>query len=262
VLTAWKDDLRLFLNSHLQFSSKDEYRYHEALVHPGLSAQPEARRVLVLGGGDGLAVREILKHPRVEHVTLVDLDPEMTRLFSTHPELTKLNHGAFADPRVHVVNADAFAWLEETHDLYDFAVVDFPDPSNYSIGKLYTTAFYGALARHLPPDGRFVVQSTSPLFARKSFWCVVQTVEATRLLASPYHVYVPAFGEWGFVIGGRTPYRQPTTLPSDLRFLTLDTLPELFTFPPDMQRVPVEANHLNTQVLVRYYEQEWDGINR
>jgi len=262
VLTAWKDDLRLFLNSHLQFSSKDEYRYHEALVHPGLSAQPEARRVLVLGGGDGLAVREILKHPRIEHVTLVDLDPEMTRLFSTHPELTKLNHGAFADPRVHVVNADAFAWLEETHDLYDFAVVDFPDPSNYSIGKLYTTAFYGALARHLPPDGRFVVQSTSPLFARKSFWCVVQTVEATRLLASPYHVYVPAFGEWGFVIGGRTPYRQPTTLPSDLRFLTLDTLPELFTFPPDMQRVPVEANHLNTQVLVRYYEQEWDGINR
>ena len=180
VLTAWKDDLRLFLNSHLQFSSKDEYRYHEALVHPGLSAQPEARRVLVLGGGDGLAVREILKHPRIEHVTLVDLDPEMTHLFSTHPELTKLNHGAFADPRVHVVNADAFAWLEETHDLYDFAVVDFPDPSNYSIGKLYTTAFYGALARHLPPDGRFVVQSTSPLFARKSFWCVVQTVEATR----------------------------------------------------------------------------------
>ena len=262
VLTAWKDDLRLFLNSHLQFSSKDEYRYHEALVHPGLAGVPGARRVLVLGGGDGLAVREILKHPRVEHVTLVDLDPEMTRLFSTHPELTKLNHGAFADPRVHVVNADAFAWLEETHDLYDFAVVDFPDPSNYSIGKLYTTAFYGALARHLPPDGRFVVQSTSPLFARKSFWCVVQTVEATRLLASPYHVYVPAFGEWGFVIGGRTPYRQPTTLPSDLRFLTLDTLPELFTFPPDMQRVPVEANHLNTQVLVRYYEQEWDGINR
>ena len=73
---------------------------------------------------------------------------------------------------------------------------------------------------------------------------------------------MPAFGEWGFVIGGRTPYSQPATLPADLRFLTLDTLPELFTFPPDMQRVPVEPNHLNTQVLVRYYEQEWDGINR
>ncbi len=205
VLTAWKDDLRLFLNSHLQFSSKDEYRYHEALVHPGLSAQPNARRVLVLGGGDGLAVREILKHPGLETITLVDLDPAMTHLFSTHPELRRLNHDAFLDPRVHVVNADAFVWLEAPPaELYDFAVVDFPDPSTYSIGKLYTTAFYAALRRHLVPEGRFVVQSTSPLFARKSFWCVVQTVEATGLTAAPYHVYVPAFGEWGFVIGGRS----------------------------------------------------------
>ena len=262
VVTAWKDDLRLFLNSHLQFSSKDEYRYHEALVHPGLSAQPGARRVLVLGGGDGLALREILKH-RVEQVTLVDLDPEMTRLFSTHPELRLLNHDAFQDPRVHVVNADAFVWLDAPpQDLYDFAVVDFPDPSNYSIGKLYTTAFYGALRRHLAPDGTFVVQSTSPLFARRSFWCVVQTVEATGLVASPYHVYVPAFGEWGFVIGSRSPFVPPTVLPSDLRFLTMAGLPELFRFPPDMQRVPVEPNRLNTQALVRYYEEEWDGINR
>ena len=87
VLTQWKDDVRLFLSSHLQFSSRDEYRYHEALVHPGLAALPGARRVLVLGGGDGLAVREILKYPDVETITLVDLDPEMTRLFSTHPYL-------------------------------------------------------------------------------------------------------------------------------------------------------------------------------
>jgi spermidine synthase len=262
VLTAWKDDLRLFLNSHLQFSSKDEYRYHEALVHPGLSAQPDASRVLVLGGGDGLALREILKYPHVEQVTLVDLDPEMTRLFSTHPELTRLNHGAFADPRVHVVNADAFVWLQGASDLYDFAVVDFPDPSNYSIGKLYTTAFYQALTRHLTPDGRFVVQSTSPLFARHSYWCVVTTVEAAGLRATPYHVYVPSFGEWGFVLAGRTPFTPPDRLPPDLRFLTTAGLPELFTFPPDMARIPVDANHLNTQALVRYYDQDWDGINR
>jgi spermidine synthase len=263
VLTAWKDDLRLFLNSHLQFSSKDEYRYHEALVHPGLSAQPGAKRVLVLGGGDGLAVREILKHPGIETVTLVDLDPEMTHLFSTHPELRKLNHDAFLDPRVHVVNADAFVWVAAPAvDLYDFAVSDFPDPSTYSIGKLYTTAFYAALRRHLVPEGRFVVQSTSPLFARKSFWCVVQTVEATGLMAAPYHVYVPAFGEWGFVIGSTSRFEPPTTLPGDLKFLTLTELPQLFTFPPDMARVSVEPNRLNTQMLVRYYEQEWDGINR
>jgi spermidine synthase len=125
VLTAWKDDLRLFLNSHLQFSSRDEYRYHEALVHPGLAALPEARRVLVLGGGDGLALREILRYSHVEHITLVDLDPAMTQLFSTHPELVRLNHGAFSNPRVHVVNADAFVWLEQTAETFDFAVVDF-----------------------------------------------------------------------------------------------------------------------------------------
>ena len=262
VLTAWKDDLRLFLNSHLQFSSKDEYRYHEALVHPGLSALRDARRVLVLGGGDGLAVREILKQPGIEHVTLVDLDPEMTRLFSTHPELTRLNLGALTDPRVHVVNQDAFVWLDETTDLYDFAVVDFPDPSNFSVGKLYTTAFYRALGRHLPERGRFVVQSTSPLFARQAFWCVVATVEASGFQTSPYHAYVPSFGEWGFVLGGRSSYHVPGALPDRLRFLTVDILPELFVFPPDMARVPVEPNRLNTQVLVRYYEREWRELNR
>src|SRR4051794_2458000 len=128
VITAWRDDVRLFLNSNLQFSSRDEYRYHEALVHPGLAALPWARHVLVLGGGDGLAVREILKYPRIEDVTLVDLDPEMTKLFSSHPELRRLNHDSLRDPRVHVINADAFAWLESSAGSWDFAVVDFPDP--------------------------------------------------------------------------------------------------------------------------------------
>jgi len=218
--------------------------------------------VLVLGGGDGLAVREILKHPGIQHVTLVDLDPEMTRLFSTHRELTRLNLGALTDPRVHVVNQDAFIWLDETKDVFDFAVVDFPDPSNFSVGKLYTTAFYRALGRHLPGEGRFVVQSTSPLFARQAFWCVVATVEASGFQASPYHAYVPSFGEWGFVLGGRTPYRMPAALPERLRFLTAAALPELFTFPPDMARVPVEPNRLNTQVLVRYYDREWRDLNR
>jgi spermidine synthase len=121
-----------------------------------------------------------------------------------------------------------------THDLYDFAVVDFPDPSNYSIGKLYTTAFYGALARHLPPDGRFVAEHVAAL-RRKSFWCVVQTVEATRLKASPYHVYVPAFGEWGFVIAAGRHAVGPRLF-LRISASSRSTLPELFTFPPDMQR--------------------------
>lgn len=262
VITAWKDDLRLFLNSNLQFSSRDEYRYHEALVHPGLAAMPDARRVLVLGGGDGLAVREILKHPGVERITLVDLDPEMTRLFSTHPELTRLNGDALSDARVRIVNADAFVWLESSRELFDFAVVDLPDPSNFSLGKLYTTAFYRELARHIAPGGHFAVQSTSPLFARQSFWCIVRTIEESGLRATPYHVYVPSFGEWGFVLAGRDPFRPPDTLPDGLRFLTAATLPALFEFPADMGPVPVEPNRLNTQMLVRYYEHEWEAINR
>src|SRR5882757_6060857 len=149
ILTRFKDDLRLFLNSHLQFSSRDEYRYHEALVHPGLSAVPAPRRVLILGGGDGLAVREILKYPQVESITLVDLDPEMTRLFSANPLLTRLNGRSLLSPKVQVVNADAFLWVDSAPDIFDFIVVDLPDPTNYSLGKLYTTVFFGALGHHL-----------------------------------------------------------------------------------------------------------------
>ena len=265
VLTAWKDDLRLFLNSHLQFSSRDEYRYHEALVHPGLAALPGARRVLVLGGGDGLAVREILRYPSIESVTLVDLDPEMTRLFATHPLLTKLNGGSLTSPKVHVVNADAFVWLDQNTEMFDFAVVDFPDPNNYAVGKLYTTAFYRALERHVSRGGLFVVQSTSPLFARQSFWSIVETLKRARLKTYPYHVYVPSFGEWGFTLAAGAdapPYAPPGTVPPGLRFLAGPEVAQLFTFPRDMQAVAVEPNRLNDQVLVRYYEKEFDAINR
>jgi spermidine synthase len=261
VLTAWRDDLRLFLNSHLQFSSRDEYRYHEALVHPGLAALND-RRVLVLGGGDGLALREVLKYPGVEQVTLVDLDPAMPALFSTHAELVALNHGSFRDRRVRVVSSDAMVWLEQTPDLFDFAIVDLPDPSNFSLGKLYTSLFYRMLSRRLSPDGAFVVQSSSPLFAPQSFWCVVRTVEDAGFVASPYHVYVPSFGEWGFVLGTRAGYQRPARLPDGLRFLTAQTLEPLFEFPTDMRPVPVEVNRLHNQALVRYYEQEWRAFNR
>jgi spermidine synthase len=262
VLTAWKDDLRLFLNAHLQFSSRDEYRYHEALVHPGLSAQPNAKRVLVLGGGDGLAVREILRHPGVEHVTLVDLDPVMTRLFTTHPLLTQLNEHAFMSPKVRVINADAFVWLDQNAETYDFVVIDFPDPNNYSIGKLYTAAFYRLVARHINEGGAFVVQSTSPLFARQSFWSIVETLKTAGLHTYPYHVYVPSFGEWGYVLATRGVYTPPSALPDGLRFLTPAAVAQSFDFPRDMAPVAVRPNRLNDQILVRYYGEEFDKINR
>jgi len=262
VLTAWKDDLRLWLNGHLQFSSRDEYRYHEALVHPGLASLPGASRVLVLGGGDGLAVREVLRYPGVREVTLVDLDPMMTGLFTRHPTLAALNDSALHSPRVRIVNADAFVWLDQARGSYDFIVVDFPDPNNYGVGKLYTTAFYRLLARHLAPGGLASVQSTSPLFARTAYWSIATTLEQAGLRTWPYHVYVPSFGEWGFVLAGRDAYVPPATVPPGLRFLTASVIPELFHFPADMSRVPAEPNRLNTQVLVRYYAEEWEKYNR
>lgn len=262
VVTRWKDDLRLHLNNNLQFSSRDEYRYHEALVHPGLATLPGAKRVLVLGGGDGLAVREILKYPQVESVTLIDLDPAMTTLFSKAPALTALNADALRSPKVSVINADALVWLEQNDERFDFIVIDFPDPSNFSIGKLYSAAFYRLLEKHLSETGLAVVQSTSPLYARQSFWCIVTTIESVGFVATPYHALVPSFGEWGFVLVGRRAYQPPSVYPVDTRFLAPAMTPALFEFPKDMARVEAEVNQLNNQVLVRYFEREWRHVIR
>lgn len=257
VITRWRDDLRLHLNGNLQFSSMDEYRYHEALVHPALATLPGARKVLVLGGGDGMAVREILKYPQVESVTLVDLDPAMTRLFSTADPLRRLNADSLSSPKVKVENADAFIWLEQSREFFDFVVIDFPDPSNHSLGKLYTTAFYSLLKRRLSEHGLAVIQSTSPLFARKSFWCVVTTLEESGFHVSPYHALVPSFGEWGFIIAGKHPYSPPREYTVPLRFIETRLHPALFTFPRDMERIPTTVNRLNNQALVQYFEGEW-----
>ena len=261
VVTASKAGVRLFLNGNLQFHSRDEYRYHEALVHPAMAAHGAPRQVLVLGGGDGMALREILKYASVEQVTLVELDPHMTQLFSTQPLLRGLNEDALRSPKVRVVNADAFAWLEQNAATFDVIVVDFPDPTNFSIGKLYTTSFYKLIDEHLNASGYAAVQTTSPLIARKSFWTVATTLEAAGLQTTPYHAHVPSFGEWGFILASRRPYRRPEALPGGLRFLSLAGLPALFDFPPDMARVPSEANRLSNQVLVQTFEDEWGRVH-
>ncbi len=255
---------RLFLNGNLQFAQRDEYRYHEALVHPVMSAFSASggapRAVAVLGGGDGMAVREILKYHGVQNVTLVELDPAMTELFSQQAALVQLNEGALNSPKLRIVNADAFKWLETTSETFDVIVVDFPDPTNFNIGKLYTNSFYALLDKHLGASGYAVIQTTSPLVARHSFWTVVTTIESVGLSATPYHANVPSFGEWGFVIASRRPYRLPTSLPAGLRFLTPQSLPALFDFPLDMARVPAEVNRLSNQVLVTTYEAEWGRV--
>ena len=298
VLTQGRAGHRLYLNGNLQFAQADEYRYHEALVHPAMAAHGAPKRVAVLGGGDGMAVREILKYPSVESVTLVELDPAMTRIFSENPTLARLNDHALQNPKVQIVNTDAFSWLQEgsmsaarppegakaprTGDAgapspdggsepreaesvgatgtFDVIVVDFPDPTNFSIGKLYTNSFYALLDKRLAASGYAVVQTTSPLVARKSFWTVVQTMESVGLATAPYHAHVPSFGEWGFVIASRRPWRLPDALPPGLRFLSPPSLPLLFDFPLDMARVPADVNRLSNQALVHSYEREWGKV--
>ena len=260
VVTHGRAGHRLFLNGNLQFSERDEYRYHEALVHPAMAAHGAARKVAVLGGGDGMAVREVLRHAGVDSVTLVELDPNMTRLFSRHETLSRLNGGSLSSPKVNIVNADAFKWLEESREMFDVIVVDFPDPTNFSIGKLYTQSFYALLEQRLSASGFAVIQTTSPLVARQSFWTVVATLESVGLRAVPYHAHVPSFGEWGFVIASHRPFRMPQELPAGLRFLTPASLPPLFDFPRDMARVPAQVNRLSNQVLVMTYEREWGKV--
>ncbi|HYP30949.1 MAG TPA: polyamine aminopropyltransferase, partial [Burkholderiaceae bacterium] len=261
VVTEQSGTVRLFLNGNLQFNSKDEYRYHEALVHPAMAGYGAPRRVLVLGGGDGLAIREILKYPSVEQVTQIELDPAMTRLFSDDPTLSALNAHSLRSPTVRIVNADAFAWLEQHDDQFDVIVVDFPDPSNYALGKLYSTSFYELVDQHLAAAGYAVVQTTSPLIARRSFWTVATTLETAGLHVVPYHVHVPSFGEWGFLIASHRPWVLPRALPAGLRFLTLPGMQALLDFPPDMARVPAEPNRLSNQTLVRTFEEEWGKVH-
>lgn len=259
VVTRGRAGWQLFLSGNLQFSSADEYRYHEALVHPAIAAAvAPPKNVLVLGGGDGLALREILSHRSVERVTLVDLDPAMTGLAVKFPALADLNKHSFSDPRVTVINDDAMVWLDEHEGLFDVAIVDFPDPNTFVLGKLYTKLFYRRLLQHLAPGGAVSVQATSPLFARRSYWCIVETMRAAGFTVHPYHVTVPSFGVWGYALARRSDFAPPTKVPDlKLRYLNKDALAAMFVMPADMSPVPVEVNQLDNQALVRYYEREW-----
>lgn len=261
VVTSGTAGFQLFLNGALQFSSADEYRYHESLVHPAMSLAKSPRRVLVLGGGDGLAVREVLRYGSVEHVTLVDLDPAMTDLGRTFPALADLNRKSLQDERVEIVNEDAMIWLMSPGEAFDAVVIDFPDPNTFALGKLYTTRFYRLLAQRLTASAAVSVQCTSPLFARTAYWCILRTMEAAGYAVRPYQVAVPSFGVWGFALASPQPFEPPQTVPPELRFLNEQTMQAMFVLSADLGPVPVEVNRLDNQVLVRYYDTEWKRWN-
>ena len=265
-VTRFRDRTRLFLDHSIQFDSLDEYRYHEALVHPVMGLVPSARRVLILGGGDGMALREVLRHP-VQAVTLVDLDPRVTQIFSGHPDLAALNQNAFADPRVTVINRDAWQFISDSQDLYDAIIIDLPDPKNLTLSKLYSREFYALLIDRLAAGGGLVTQAGSPFYAREAYWSVVATWATTRnpyapgeeLSVIPYHALVPSFGDWGFVLAlPEEPAPRPLQLPDGLRFLTQAAWRQAQVFAADTGPVAAEVNSIRDHALVGYYTTGWE----
>ena len=270
VVTRWRTDLRLYIDGHLQFSSVDEARYHEALVLPAMTAAGEPRSVLILGGGDGLAAREILKFPSVEHVTLVDLDPEITAMARTRRDFVALNGGSLSSPKVAVVSSDAMQYLRDSSDFFDVIIVDLPDPDSEALAKLYSTSFYALAARRLSAHGVLVTQATSPFYAREAFWCIVRTLEAAvpadlpgTLSVLPYHENVPSFGEWGFVLASRAPI-DPTRLAPTVatRYLTAPVMQAMFVFGKDLEAPAVKPNRLDDPVVFRYHRDGWRRFNQ
>lgn len=257
VLTHEREDYRLYLNNNLQFSTLDEYRYHEMLVHPAMSFSKNIDSVLILGGGDGMAVREVLKYKDVKSITLVDLDKEMTSLFKNNKLLRRFNKNSLRNDKLEIINNDAFVWLKSCKIKYDVVIIDFPDPSNFSLGKLYSTFFYSNLKKILKQETVVVVQSTSPYFAPKSFWCINSTLANSFNQTIPYHIYLPSFGEWGFSMASDkmiTPKKYRKL--EGLKFYDND-FEKFCYFPKDMKVAKVEINKLNNQNLVNYFNEEW-----
>ncbi|WP_188498716.1 polyamine aminopropyltransferase [Pullulanibacillus pueri] len=268
IITKEQGDTRLFLDGNLQFSSSDEYRYHEVLVHPTVALAEHPQKVLILGGGDGLATRELLKYPDIRSIQLVDLDPAMTHLAKTNPLLTTLNKEALMNSKVHIKNEDAFEYLKGSRALYDVILIDLPDPNNTNLNKLYTEEFYSLVRNHLSPTGAMMVQATSPTFATKVYWTIDKTVKATGLHTAQLHVDVPSFGDWGFVLAARHSFSVSDIHISDAistKFLNDTTLRSLTAFSKDIdakiyqegKRVELQPNTLIHPNIIEMYQQAW-----
>jgi spermidine synthase len=250
-------DTRLFLNGDLQFSSIDEYRYHESLVHPALAGKRD--RVLVLGGGDGLALREVLKYPDVREAVEVELDPAVLRLARENPDIVALNGNSLTDPRVRVVTADAFTWLRDARERFDAVIIDMPDPDSTATAKLYSEEFYSLARQVMAPGARLVVQAGSPYFAPRTFDCIDATVRAGGFATTPYHVNVPSFGDWGFILA-QTGEKPRLTLdpPQPLRFLDEANLTAAAVFPVDRKPTGTESpSTLDNPKVLRLATSEW-----
>ena len=256
------DDVRLFLDGDLQFSSLDEYRYHEMLVHPAMNGPHQ--RVLILGGGDGLAAREVLRYQSVSSVTLVDLDPAVVSLARSFAPVSTLTEGSLDDERLTYVPDDAFSWVRDySGHPFDVVVADFPDPDSTALAKLYSVENYTMIARLLAPGGRMVVQSGSPFFAPDAFWSVRHTLDEAGYRTTPYQADVPSFGNWGYVLASRGSEAPELGLddevPGGLRYASDTVLAGAGTFPPDRAERPTSVTTLLDPAILDYARKGWVG---
>ncbi len=271
VITQWKDHYWLFLNGSTQFSTYDEELYHEPLIHPVLGILKERKNILVLGGGDGLAAREILKYPDVETITLVDLDPKMTHLAKTHPVLLKANEGSFNHPRVSIINQDAYRFIRGSDAMYDAVIVDLPDPKTVSLSLLYSVGFYKMLAKHLKPFGAVVTQSTSPLYSPDAFVCIKKSLQEAGFSVVPFQNSIPTLGRWGWNLGVKKSAMSQEVLKKQLmnldfsslstRFLNQDAMISMVHFGKGLfeREENLEINTELNPVLLKYYRKgAWD----
>ncbi|MFK5975268.1 MAG: polyamine aminopropyltransferase [Sulfurovum sp.] len=258
-LTAQKGRVQFYINGAIQFDSIDEHRYHESLVHPVMSMSKARESVLIIGGGDGMALREVIKYKEIKEITIVDLDPAITTLFSTNPTLQKLNDNSYDDKRVTIINQDAWKFIENSNKIYDIIIIDLPDPNNISLSRLYSQSFYRLLSSHLSKAGALVSQASSPMFSREAFWSIHNTMQSAGLLTTPYHTYIPSFGEWGFVMASKLKLPlNKLNLPNDLKYIDNDSMKNALYFDKDLSQIEAEANKLSDHKLIYYYNNGWD----
>lgn len=261
VLTKHRDDVRLYIDGNCQFSTSDEYRYHEALVHIPMSKAPVKKNILILGGGDGLAVREVLKYDEVECIDLIDLDAKIIEICSTNKNITEINNNSLLSDKLNIHNMDAYEYLENCSKRYDVLIVDLPDPNCESLNKLYSNIFYRLCSNCLSDTGIMTVQSTSPYYAPKAYWCINKTILSEGFNVIPYHLEVPAFGDWGFNMASKSELTTDIELTVDTKYLTNENAAALFLFGKDEIASDIEINRLTKPVLMEYYNkavEEWN----
>jgi len=265
VVTQNKKDIRLYINRIIQFSSIDEYRYHETLGILPLHNAPYKKNILILGGGEGLLAREVLKFPEVETLTIIDLDEEVFRLAKENAHIRTLNDGALLNPKVKTIAADAMTHLIESEVLYDVIIADLPDPSNDALARLYSTAFYKLVQNHLTPNGVFATQASSPFHTRNAFWCIYETITASGFKnVYPFHTYVPSFGDWGFIMASNLK-KEPTSFQTDLttKYLEPDLVKKMFFFAKDMSNPGnLNVNQLDKPNLLHYFLEDWETFSK